>query len=67
LEKAATLLDPNARVLWNQLRQGKRLRDLPQVLGVTYRTLKRHWRKLREQLTWALRHLNEPSGKSTDV
>jgi RNA polymerase sigma factor (sigma-70 family) len=63
LEKAASLLDPDARVLWNQLRQGKRLRDLAEVLGVTYRTVKRRWRKLREQLKTALRHPDEQSGK----
>jgi DNA-directed RNA polymerase specialized sigma24 family protein len=57
LEKAANPLDADARALWNQLRQGKRLRDLPELLGVTYRTVKRRWRKLREQLIRTLRQL----------
>ena len=61
LEKAVTQLDPDARVLWTQLRLGKRLRDLPEVLGVTYRTVKRRWRKLREQLIQVLRQLGDQS------
>jgi RNA polymerase sigma factor (sigma-70 family) len=61
LENAATQLDPDARALWNQLRAGKRLRDLPEVLGVTYRTVKRRWRKLREQVIRALRQLRHQS------
>ena len=61
LEKAVTELDPDARVLWTQLRLGKRLRDLPEVLGVTYRTVKRRWRKLREQLIQVLRQLGDQS------
>jgi RNA polymerase sigma factor (sigma-70 family) len=55
LDTLAGQLDPAGRVLWNHLRQGKRLRDLPQLLGVTYRTVKRRWRKLREHLTRAVR------------
>jgi RNA polymerase sigma factor (sigma-70 family) len=50
LEQTASLLDPELRALWNELRQGKRLRDLPELLGVSYRTVKRRWRELREQL-----------------
>ena len=61
LANAATQLDPDVRVLWNQVRQGKRLGDLPEVLGVTYRTVKRRWRKLREQITQALRLLRDQS------
>ena len=61
LANAATQLDPDVRVLWNQVRQGKRLQDLPEVLGVTYRTVKRRWRKLREQITQALRLLRDQS------
>jgi RNA polymerase sigma factor (sigma-70 family) len=61
LETVAAQLDPDARALWNQLRQGKRLRDLPELLGVSYRTVKRRWRKLREQLTQTWRHLTEPT------
>jgi hypothetical protein len=61
LEQAMNLLAPELRALWNELRQGKRLRDLPEVLGVTYRTVKRRWRKLREQLIRALRHLGDQS------
>jgi DNA-directed RNA polymerase specialized sigma24 family protein len=59
LDKAVSLLDPQARALWNELRQGKRLRDLPQLLRVSYRTLKRRWRRLRDQLRRALRHVEE--------
>ena len=59
LEKALSLLDRSARALWYELSQGKRLRDLPHVLGVSYRTLKRRWRKLREQLILAFLHLKE--------
>jgi hypothetical protein len=59
LEKALGLLDRASRALWHELSQGKRLCDLPHVLGVSYRTLKRRWRKLREQLIRALCHLNE--------
>jgi DNA-directed RNA polymerase specialized sigma24 family protein len=55
LEKAVNLLDPELRPLWNELRQGKRLRDLPGLLGVSYRTLKRRWREIREQLIAGLR------------
>jgi DNA-directed RNA polymerase specialized sigma24 family protein len=50
LAEALTLLDPPARALWNALLQGKRLCDLPAVLAVSYRTVKRRWRKLRLQL-----------------
>jgi RNA polymerase sigma factor (sigma-70 family) len=60
LDTVAAQLDPDAKVLWNHVRQGKRLRDLPQLLGVSTRTVKRRWRKLREQLTLAVRHLSEP-------
>jgi hypothetical protein len=35
LERAVDLLDPELRALWNELRQGKRLRDLPGLLGVS--------------------------------
>jgi hypothetical protein len=59
LDKALSLLDPQARALWKELRQGKRLRDLSPVLGVSYRTLKRRWRTLREQLSAAVQHPNE--------
>jgi RNA polymerase sigma factor (sigma-70 family) len=58
-EHALHLLDSPARVLFQELSDGKRLRDLPEVLGVSYRTLKRRWRKLREQLIVAFRHLKE--------
>jgi hypothetical protein len=67
LDKAVSLLDPQARALWNELCQGKRLRGLPQHLGVSYRTLKRRWRKLREQLIPALHRPDEQSGTSTLV
>ena len=46
-------LDHQACVLWDELCQGKRLRDLPQVLGVRYRTVKRRWRDLRDKLAMA--------------
>src|SRR5262249_5838636 len=59
LERALRLLDAESRALWDQLSEGKRLRDLPQVLGVSYRTLKRRWQALREQLILAFRHLKE--------
>jgi RNA polymerase sigma factor (sigma-70 family) len=59
LEQVLRLLDPSARALWHELSDGKRLRDLPKVLGVSYRTLKRRWRKLREQLILVFRHLKE--------
>jgi DNA-directed RNA polymerase specialized sigma24 family protein len=58
-ERAATHLDSDLHALWDQLRQGKRLLDLPQLLGVSYRTIKRRWRKLREQLRQALCHLSD--------
>jgi RNA polymerase sigma factor (sigma-70 family) len=67
LDKAVSLLDPQARALWNELCEGKRLRDLPQLLGVSYRTLKRRWQKLREQLIRALRHVEEQAHNSTDI
>jgi RNA polymerase sigma factor (sigma-70 family) len=51
LEDALRILDPPSRALWNELRQGKRLCDLPEVLGISYRTLKRRWHSLREHLT----------------
>jgi RNA polymerase sigma factor (sigma-70 family) len=57
LEKAVNLLDPELRALWNELRQGKRLRDLPGLLGVSYRTIKRRWREIREQLIAGLRQV----------
>jgi RNA polymerase sigma factor (sigma-70 family) len=59
LDQALRQLDPSARALWQALSDGKRLCDLPQLLGVSYRTLKRRWRKLREQLILAFRHLKE--------
>jgi DNA-directed RNA polymerase specialized sigma24 family protein len=34
-------LDHQARALWDELCRGKCLRDLPQILGVSYRTVKR--------------------------
>src|SRR5262249_13174299 len=59
LDRALRLLDPSARALWHALSDGKRLCDLPQLLGVSYRTLKRRWRNLREQLILAFRDLKE--------
>jgi hypothetical protein len=59
LDQALRLLDPSDRALWHALSDGKRLRDLPHILGVSYRTLKRRWRTLREQLILAFRHLKE--------
>ena len=59
VDQALRLLDPSARALWQELSDGKRLRDLPQVLGVSYRTLKRRWRSLREQLISAFRRLKQ--------
>jgi RNA polymerase sigma factor (sigma-70 family) len=59
LEKALSLLDCASRALWHELSQGKRLCDLAHVLGLSYRTLKRRWRKLREQLLQAFCHLKE--------
>jgi RNA polymerase sigma factor (sigma-70 family) len=59
LEQAVNRLDPELRVLWNALRQGKRLRELPDVLGVSYRTLTRRWRAIREQLMAALRQVQQ--------
>jgi len=46
-------LDHQSRALWDELCEGKRLRDLPQVLGISYRTVKRRWRDLREKLAVA--------------
>jgi hypothetical protein len=59
LEQALRRLDPSARALWQALSDGQRLRDLPHVLGVSYRTLKRRWRHLREQLILAFRRPKE--------
>ena len=59
LEKTLSLLDPPTRALWQELSKGKRLGDLPKLLGVSYRTLKRRWRNLREQLILAFRRLKE--------
>jgi RNA polymerase sigma factor (sigma-70 family) len=59
LDQALRLLDPSARALWQALSDGKRLCDLPQRLGVSYRTLKRRWRNLREQLILAFRRPKE--------
>jgi hypothetical protein len=67
LDKAVSLLDPQARALWNELRQGKRLRDLPHLLGVSYRTLKRRWRKLRAQLSWILGRVEAQTHNPTDM
>jgi RNA polymerase sigma factor (sigma-70 family) len=67
LDKAVSLLDPQARALWNELREGKHLRDLPQLLGVSYRTLKRRWRTLRDQLRRALHHVEERTRNPTDM
>jgi RNA polymerase sigma factor (sigma-70 family) len=53
LEDALRGLDAPTRALWTQLCQGKRLCELPEVLAVSYRTLKRRWRKLREHIAWA--------------
>jgi DNA-directed RNA polymerase specialized sigma24 family protein len=59
LNNTVNLLDPSLRALWNQLSQGKRLCDLPGLLGVSYRTLKRRWRKLRQQLIVGLRQVQQ--------
>ena len=67
LDKAVSLLDPQARALWNELCQGKRLRDLPQLLEVSYRTLKPLWRKLRGQLRRALHHMGERTHNPTNL
>jgi hypothetical protein len=67
LERAVSLLDPQAHALWNELCQEKRLRDLPQLLGVSYRTLKRRWRKLRDQLSCALRQVEERTHNPADM
>jgi DNA-directed RNA polymerase specialized sigma24 family protein len=55
LGKALGLLDPATRALWTELCRGKRLCDLTEALGVSYRTLKRRWRKLRQELARVLR------------
>jgi RNA polymerase sigma factor (sigma-70 family) len=57
LANALSALDPSARALWNELRRGKRLCDLAETLGVSYRTLKRRWHNLRKQLASTLRQL----------
>jgi RNA polymerase sigma factor (sigma-70 family) len=59
LDRALRRLDPSARALWQALSDGQRLRDLPKRLGVSYRTLKRRWRHLREHLILAFRRLEE--------
>ena len=64
LEEALRELDPSARALWHELSQGKRLRDLPHVLGVSYRTLKRRWRSLREQVGLVVQQLDGDAGKA---
>jgi DNA-directed RNA polymerase specialized sigma24 family protein len=66
LDAVEGLLDPQTRPLWNELRQGKRLRDLPQVLGVSYRTVKRRWRSLREQIVFILQQLDQEVRKPID-
>jgi DNA-directed RNA polymerase specialized sigma24 family protein len=63
LEEALSDLDPSARALWHELSQGKRLHDLPHVLGVSYRTLKRRWRSLREQVDLVVQQLDGDVGK----
>jgi hypothetical protein len=60
LAKILSLLEPPCRAFWDELCRGKRLRDLPRILGVSYRTVKRRWRTLREQVRSAFRLLNEP-------
>jgi RNA polymerase sigma factor (sigma-70 family) len=59
LEQAVNLLAPELRTLWHELRQGKRLCDLPELLSVSYRTLKRRWREMREQLRAGLRQVQQ--------
>jgi RNA polymerase sigma factor (sigma-70 family) len=59
VEKAVRLLAPELRALWDELRQGKSLRDLPGLLGVSYRTVKRRWREMREQLIGGLRQVQQ--------
>ena len=53
LAAVVAALGDQASVLWHELCRGKRLRDLPQVLGVSYRTVKRRWRDLREKVALA--------------
>ena len=53
LAAVVATLGHQAYVLWDELCRGKRLRDLPQVLGVSYRTVKRRWRDLRDKLALA--------------
>jgi RNA polymerase sigma factor (sigma-70 family) len=59
LEIAVNLLAPELRALWNELRQGKSLRDMAGLLGVSYRTVKRRWREMRERLIAGLRQVQE--------
>jgi hypothetical protein len=59
LEGVLNLLDAPIRALWMELCQGKRLRDLPEVLGASYRTVKRRWRTLRDQLAATFPHLSK--------
>jgi DNA-directed RNA polymerase specialized sigma24 family protein len=63
LARAVSSLDPPMRALWDELCRGRRLRDLADVLAVSYRTLKRRWRKLREQLARACPLLEQDANK----
>jgi DNA-directed RNA polymerase specialized sigma24 family protein len=57
------LLDPPTRSLWHEMCAGKRLCDLAEDRGVSYRTLKRRWRKLRHHLALAL-HISASQSES---
>jgi RNA polymerase sigma factor (sigma-70 family) len=50
LERVLGALDPSDQAVWNELCQGKRLREVAQTLRVSYRTVKRRWRRLRQRL-----------------
>jgi RNA polymerase sigma factor (sigma-70 family) len=50
LLRALNSLNLSDRGLWNELCQGKRLGEVAKTLGVSYRTVKRRWRRLRQRL-----------------
>ncbi len=54
-ERALTAIPAPDQLLWQELCRGRQLVDLPNLLGVTYRTVRRRWSRLRAHLVSALR------------
>ncbi|MCI0378242.1 MAG: sigma-70 family RNA polymerase sigma factor [Gemmataceae bacterium] len=53
--EAVQSLDAPDRLIWEGLCGGKKLRDLPTMMGVSYRTVRRRWQRVKGQVGAILR------------